>query len=549
MSIKLSTFFSSKVFRRFLATTIFVVATSIFLVAPKSVFASTGLDSGAVFFSGTLSGNSLYTDDLPSTPVIYQLVAEQGLDCSGTAGGVFPSGKHTSGQVAWSDYYTGTISGRNVLIDLTSIFDSQWSEASLCGASGNDGVGSYDLGYNSWINFSKVGGVWQIVGTVANVTRIVSIFPTQGYVFATSSLNENGRVGATTTMAVSYYINADDLTWFTGMRVDIKNQDINYTTWGANLSNYTFAHTCSDPLLGVSTTTLPYETIADLDCSAGFHSWTQTIWLPLGGYAIHVKMLGTFLGAVNPIKSILNSINESQDTTLPYAQYCEYTVIQDTALSAIQKSTNNELESILNGTTSSSTVSVADCNVLYGFDFGKCMSFAILPSSAQSQAFYDEISYNVLSKFPFGYVWNFYQLLTSSSTVALPLIDAMVPNGVAGAGAHIHLALEPTTLAYIYNATSSQFNNISAPSTATLRSQVEYYWDIIIYLSVAMYLIGRILGSHVIGNIWGEEVSGVRSQITRMRGKGGKDISYQLDQEERWAAARDVIRGCEHFRN
>lgn len=362
-------------------------------------------------------------------------------------------------------------------------------------------------------------------------TRIIEIVPANGANIATTT-----ATGATTTLSVSYYINPDDIGWFTGISVTVRNVDQNYVYGFSTISPYTFLSTC--------------ETDINLDCEAGYHEWTREIWLPIGGYAIHASLQGNFLGVTNPITSIWQAVSESQDDSVPMAQYHYYTIGQNSAISALRQNMGNQVEQLIANAASTTIPSASDCNFLTGFEFVRCLSFIFIPSSSDLQQFGDTLASGILSKFPLGYLWNFYEILRDDTAATLPLIDATVPDVLPGAGSRIQLSISSSTLDYLYTATTSIFYNDSVGvSEATLFQTVSYYWNILVYMGIAMYLLSRILGSHIIGNIFSEEWSGTSSDVKKVWSKipkrYDKDIrnvkikDYSNYSEREWRNAKN----------
>jgi len=308
-------------------------------------------------------------------------------------------------------------------------------------------------------------------------TRILDIDPDNGEVVASDSI-VNGVHGATTTIDVDYYINDEDVGWFTGITVWITHEDQNYLYGFTSISPYSFIDTFSG--------------------EAGTQNYNTEIWLPNGGYAIHARLQHNILGIVNPVTSAVNVLTESQDDTMPMAQYHYYTVGENTVISGIRQNLGNELETILAGTSTPFTL--ADCNILSGFDFGRCVTFAFVPSGKQLSDFGSRVSNGILSKFPLGYVWNFYQIMRSTATSSEFIgIDAVIPSVLPGGNSHLVLGLDEDSFDMLFNATTSQFLNVSAPDDRTFYEITSEYWNIFVYLATGFYLIRRILGSRVIG--------------------------------------------------
>lgn len=359
-------------------------------------------------------------------------------------------------------------------------------------STGNENCVKYNGG--TYVACGQVVDLWFNTSTLTQSqdddtsTHIIQITPANNAIITP----DVSGLGATTTIEVVYYINPDDVEGFRGISIWVNNVNQNTIYGLSNTSDYTFIWTGqSDPDL------LPTE--------AGQHTFTYTVWLPNGGYAIHARMQNNFMGMVNPFTSAFLKSAESQDNSVPTAQYHYYQVGTGTFLSNLRQGAGNQLENILSATTtSSSTPSIADCKPL-DFDFGKCMSITFVPSGKDLKDFGSVVSTGMLSKFPLGYVWNFYQILLSTSTRAIPLISAKMPQAMAGQGAQLDLAINANTLDFVWNATTSAFLNVSAPDTRTFEEIVGDYWNIVVYISIGLYLLMRIMGSGIIGSWFKDE--------------------------------------------
>lgn len=299
-------------------------------------------------------------------------------------------------------------------------------------------------------------------------TRIIEITPAHHAVIATTT-----PTGATTTLAVEYYINEEDVGIFNTMKIFIEHKDQN------KLIDDTYEFE---------------EKILPL---AGSGYWDREIFLPIGNYSIEVQILNTTMGGLfyNPFTYKSNSIFMSTDDRNLLAQYHQYVIGESTFLGGLTQGWNDEFEQILAGT--STGPKLADCNILYKFDFANCMAFTFIPKKEQLTLFASKISENVFTKFPAGYIWSLGTILNSTTTTPLPIISAIIPQGVAGTGAEIELAIHPGDLDFIYNATTSTFSNESVNGEVNFYEYTYYYWKILVYLGVFLYIFNRILGSNV----------------------------------------------------
>ena len=107
---------------------------------------------------------------------------------------------------------------------------------------------------------------------------------------------------------------------------------------------------------------------------------------------------------------------------------------------------------------------------------------------------------NLKYRFPIGYITDFVTIVSTSTESSLVVVDATLPSVLPGGGAHIHIDLAHI-LDPVLNATSTIFNNESAPSTQTFYEITSHYWNIVLYLAVVFYIIARIVGSHIVPDL------------------------------------------------
>jgi len=350
--------------------------------------------------------------------------------------------------------------------------DGTWSDKATFSAEGDNYLRSISLGGTDATGTAYFDTFSIDDNTGFNgETRIVEITPANNEVIEVVSGG-----GATTTVSAYVYVSSADLGWFTGVTFFVNQVDQNYLYGVSSASEYSF-----------------FEELLIED--PGYYLFSQDIWLPSGGYAVHARLQGNVLGIINPVTSALLLTTESQDDSNPVAQYHYYVVGENSYISDIRQNAGNQLENILSST---STVSLADCNILSGFDFGNCVTFSLIPSGEQLSDFGSLVSNSILSKFPVGYFWNFYQLLLSTTSVSSFGVSAIVPDGIPGAGASVAIEINEDSLDMILNATTSSFVNASASSTASFYSITSYYWIIFVYLATIFYMVRRIIGSQLI---------------------------------------------------
>jgi len=166
----------------------------------------------------------------------------------------------------------------------------------------------------------------------------------------------------------------------------------------------------------------------------------------------------------------------------------------------IQQSIASSTQESLSDIFLASGYSVNACSPLSGdFSIIDCVILLFIPDSDLTATKVGEMSDIVSNSWPIGYITDFVSIISTSTAGTLTPIDAIVPPGIPGAGTHVTLNLTGV-LDPLLNATTSQFTNASANSTDTFFEITNYYWTIVCYLLVVLYLIGRLMGSHIFGH-------------------------------------------------
>lgn len=154
-----------------------------------------------------------------------------------------------------------------------------------------------------------------------------------------------------------------------------------------------------------------------------------------------------------------------------------------------------ELDALMASSTAQMNIFCNPLN-LSSFSFSSCLSYTIYPGDA----ILSEDIRLLKAIPPWGYVFRLKDIVEATSTASLPTLSFVVPPGIPGTGASF--TFDPThKLDYILNATTSQFTNASASSTKTFYEITEPYWKTIITLGLLLYVMLRIMGSHLIPKI------------------------------------------------
>jgi len=224
---------------------------------------------------------------------------------------------------------------------------------------------------------------------------------------------------------------------------------------------------------------------------AGVFSFSTTTILGEGNYRFNALLdsCATVLGVCTFIQPI-GGVHIEANT--------QFIVGTSTFIGQITQDSFAQMNNIFASTTATTTSALArSCVPLGGFDPMQCLAFLFVPDSVYLSRSLDTLYQNVLTRFPMGYVTDLIAILSTTTESSLPLIDATIPDGVAGSGSSIHVELAHS-LDYILNATTSAFANESASSTETFFEITNGYWKIVVYLLAVLYMLRRILGAGMI---------------------------------------------------
>jgi len=140
---------------------------------------------------------------------------------------------------------------------------------------------------------------------------------------------------------------------------------------------------------------------------------------------------------------------------------------------------------------------LSSCNVLSGFDPEDCIYNLIFPNNISYPRLFNQMKEVYGRAWPIGYVTRFYEILSSSTPLYITF-TAQLPNNLVG-------VVPPITLDFngiLDNTLNSKASDYGyGSSTETLYETTSYYWDIIIYIAMGLYMLRRIIGSHIIPKI------------------------------------------------
>jgi len=137
----------------------------------------------------------------------------------------------------------------------------------------------------------------------------------------------------------------------------------------------------------------------------------------------------------------------------------------------------------------SSTADLSSCNVLSGFSAKECIYGLFKPTDDDLGRVLNYAKTSLFLSFPFGYITDVVNILNSTTTVPIPLIEGTIPVGVAGSGTSFSFGINEHSFDEYLYATSSMI----ASSTETLYDKTSYYWNWFVWVMFGMYIFSRLI--------------------------------------------------------
>lgn len=356
-----------------------------------------------------------------------------------------------SGYIASPGGYVCNPSGADVV---TSINASGLSDGNYAFEWGQNVNNPFTADY--WSAFSVIGGVF-VASSTDFSSHIVSFTPL-----------DDSTTTNPVTFTAHYYISPNDVGNIVGMNLYLHNIDQNVLLV-SGLSS-------SDILL-----------VNQQATTSGDFYFSTTTTLGEGNYRLNARMTRTYFD----IQSFLDVANESHQFIVGSVS----NGFGGTFIGNISQNSYSSLNSIIASTSATSTSALASsCNPLGGvFNVINCLTFFFIPDSGYLADTLHNFATNAATHFPLGYITDLISILSTTTVGSLPTIDATLPNGIAGGGAHLHL--DPThSLDYILNANMG----IYGTSTQTFYQMTSVYWNYIVDVLALFYIIGRVVGSSLI---------------------------------------------------
>jgi len=244
------------------------------------------------------------------------------------------------------------------------------------------------------------GGSFYINGIVATSS---SYIPDSSYSpYDTHIISMTPEEGTTTTNTVNFtlhaYINPNDLSDFTGVKITFHNIDQNIL-----LSEFS-----KDDIFFLNRTQAT---------SSGDFYFASTTNLADGDYRVTAELEGTTLfGVINPLRGTLGTIEEISH---------QFIVNQETFLGHISQNSQKDLAGFYASSTATTSAALAgQCNPLGGnFGIRECMTFLFIPDAGALSDTLNSLRKGILQKAPIGYATRIVDLIATSSTTALPVVS------------------------------------------------------------------------------------------------------------------------------
>jgi len=296
-------------------------------------------------------------------------------------------------------------------------------------------------------------------------TRIVSMTPADG---------SNLPSATPVTFTAHLYINPEDVGNVIKLNISLRNIDQNVLLLG-DFSSETY-----QMFFGVATTT-------------GDWYYSTNILLADGNYRFNIE-------ADSCVSAFGTCLLQVPFLGIHLYENTQFIVGTSTFIGNISQNSFAQTNNIFASTTATSTSALSrTCYPFSGnFDTIQCVSFLIIPDAGYLSDTLNNFRVNVSTHFPLGYITDLYGILSTTTQGTLEVVDVTLP---MFGNPHIRLDLT-NVLDPILNATTSQFfNGDISSSTETFYEVTSFYWDILVYAMTVFYIIGRILGSHLIPKI------------------------------------------------
>lgn len=308
-------------------------------------------------------------------------------------------------------------------------------------------------------------GCYGSVGPGIHIDDISPGTDTRTRIIDFSPHDEDLVTGPNVSISEHLYINPDDLTGQLGVRLTLHNIDQNVLLLGflspGDITIYDGeATTSGDVYLG------------------------GTYPLADGNYRLNATLTRSYLygWVVNPF----SSINEDQSH--------QFIVGTSTFIGTLSQNGFTELNQIFASTTATSTAALAgSCNPIH-FDIINCLAFLFTPGGPQLEQTLVTFRDDVLQRAPWGYVTRIVNILSATTTTALPSFSTSFQVGPPGNLSTTSLSFDPGDM--IAGAGTLLTNTRDPINGKNMRDVFEPLVQLAIAMAVIFTIFADLTGSH-----------------------------------------------------
>ena len=288
-------------------------------------------------------------------------------------------------------------------------------------------------------------------------TRIVSFSPA-----------DMSTTSSPVTFDLHAYVNADDLSTLSGIRVRLHNIDQNFLLF--------FGALFGDDI---------YLLDHDID-TAGDYFFSTTTPLEHGNYRIEACIDRTYL-----FGWIINNFSPIND-----CQSHQFIVGSSTFLGNLSQNGFTEFNDFVEGLNATSTEALSrTCNPLNAFDIRQCALYLLVPSGDALNTIMTSLKEGILTRFPWGYPTRLVVILTGQNVASLPTFTVYIPTGNSeDENASTSLAFDPSDMLL---GGASIIAGIEDPRHGqTARDIFEPLVLLMVALAVIFTIASDVMGSH-----------------------------------------------------
>lgn len=245
------------------------------------------------------------------------------------------------------------------------------------------------------ITYNSTGGVWSLGSPIPSPdtsTRIISFSPP----------DNSTTTGPFVDFDFHAYINQDDLSNVRGVKLSLDNIDQNVILLGFFSPNQ-------------------IELVDEDATTSGDFYFSTTTTLGDGNYRLEACIERTYFNGwiFNPFSPIAD------------CQSHQFIVGNATFIGNISQSMFTDTNNFLNGLTATSSEALAStCNPLSGnFEIRQCVTFLLIPDAQGLNNVITQAREGIFTRIPWGYFTRVVNIMTSSSTEALPSFTATIQIG------------------------------------------------------------------------------------------------------------------------